>query len=57
MRITCTEAEKIRLRNMDNQSDVCLFDNCDGYDGKCKECFENRIEWEITDECGKAQSS
>ena len=53
MKITCSETEKERILEAFHRSDICPFKKCKELiipAGKCDECCERRIEWQIVND-------
>ena len=51
MKIICTKTEKENLSDSVNSSAFCPFGHdCMGFN--CERCFEENVEWEITDGSG-----
>lgn len=59
MKIECYEDEKETLKSVFESSRICVFSQydpkyCGRGDEGCKDCLENRIEWNVIKEGEKA---
>ena len=52
MKITCTSGEKkVLMMILENEANLCPFDVLEETycNGKCRECLEKNIEWDVKD--------